>query len=206
MFAHIAHVHIHSFIHLFIPAPAPAPFHHSFMLFHCCISQWTRLFALRPVFLPSIRLVIVYREEPTPLSRLLSHGSAGLPEESVHPAVADGLRVRGERPHHKFHSAVHLRPLADQQTALSQDQLPTVLLPLESWVDVIVASTYSLFVIQTQSFVFQKMQTREAPDGMYLAICYLVNACQILILISRFQISQSSAGPHLVCCNLYKNN
>lgn len=74
----------------------------------------------------------MYREEPTPLSRLLSHGSAGLPEESVHPAVADGLRVRGERPHHKLHSAVHLRPLANQQTALSQDQLPTVLLSLES--------------------------------------------------------------------------
>ncbi|TKS67435.1 1-acyl-sn-glycerol-3-phosphate acyltransferase gamma [Collichthys lucidus] len=38
-------------------------------------------------------LVVVYREEPTQLSRLLSHGSVGLPEEPVHPAVADGLCV-----------------------------------------------------------------------------------------------------------------
>lgn len=86
-------------------------------------------------FLPPLRLVVVYREEPTQLSRLLSHGSAGLPEEPIYPAVADGLCVCGERPHHKLHPALHLHPLADQQTALPQNQLPALLLPLESWVD-----------------------------------------------------------------------
>lgn len=74
----------------------------------------------------------MYREELSQLSRLVSHGSAGLPEEPVHPAAADGLCVCGEWPHHKLHSALHLRPLADQQAAVSQNQLPTVLFPLES--------------------------------------------------------------------------
>lgn len=74
----------------------------------------------------------MYRKELTPPSRLLSYGSDGLREEPVHPAAADGLCVCGERPHHKLHSALHLRPLADKQAALSQDQLPAVLLPLES--------------------------------------------------------------------------
>lgn len=82
-------------------------------------------------FCSLLRLVVVYREEPTQPSRLLSHGSAGLPEEPVHLAVADGLCVCGERPHYKLHSAVHLHPLADQQAALSQNQLPALLLPLE---------------------------------------------------------------------------
>lgn len=79
-------------------------------------SLWCDLFSLSAL---SLRLVVVYREEPTQLSRLLSHGSVGLPEEPVHPAVADGLCVCGERPHHKLHSALHLHPLADQQAAIS---------------------------------------------------------------------------------------
>lgn len=90
--------------------------------------------AFPPLFPPSLRLVVVYRKEPTQLSRLLSHGAAGLPEEPVHSAAADGLCVRGERPHHKLHSALHLYPLAHQQAALSHNQLPARLLPLESWV------------------------------------------------------------------------
>lgn len=83
-------------------------------------------------FLFPLRLVVVYSEELCQLSRLVSHGSAGLPEEPVHPAAADGLCVRGEWPHHKLHSALHLRPVADQQAAVPQNQLPTVLFPLES--------------------------------------------------------------------------
>lgn len=74
----------------------------------------------------------MYREEPPQLSGLLSHGSSGLPEEPVHPAAADGLCVRGQRPHHKLHPALHLRPVAYQQAALSQNQLQTLLLALES--------------------------------------------------------------------------
>lgn len=64
-------------------------------------------------------------------TRLLCHGSAGLPEEPVHPAAAGGLRVCGQRPHHQLHSALHVCPLAHQQAALPQNQLPALLLALE---------------------------------------------------------------------------
>lgn len=116
---------------------------HLFTLFHSVLCLFSVLHhvlicPLSTYFSPksfwsllSFRLVIVYREEPTPLSRLLSHGSAGLPEEPVHPAVADGLCVRGERPHHKLHPALHMHSLADQQTTLPQNQLPALLFPLE---------------------------------------------------------------------------
>lgn len=102
------------------------------MLFHFHASVVLITVALPHLFPPSFRLVVVYKVGPTQLSRLLSNGSADVPEEPVYPAVADGLCVCGEWPHHKFHPALHLRPVADQQAALSQNQLPTLLLSLES--------------------------------------------------------------------------
>ena len=65
------------------------------------------------------------------LPGLHHHGSANLPEEPLHPAAADGLRVRRERPHHQLHPALHLCPLALQQAAVPPDQLPALLFSLE---------------------------------------------------------------------------